>query len=398
MPDLMPPNFVNPDYASPEQIAQQRAYAKALQDAAVSGGAKTGIGAIASALMGFQGQRGMGQANAVEQASKQAQTKMLMEGMQDWQTTGNPAKLLGAISGPQANPLQAVIMRQLLEYGPQKSITTEGITGPTPPIGLGGGRGISGGGVTGITPTSVRTTTEPVGRPMPATPQAPVPAVNIPGGGNLSDQNITGVQYGPVTGAPPGIDPDLAKAIPTMKFLQTQKAETAAQQTEAQKRAEQRVKTDVTSEITGDIKKNLQSDIPDALNFIDKYPTKTTGRVAWMTANVPGTEAHAAAEKLKKIESAVLQHEIQTIEDVEQRRVSPDEAYSIRKRLGLDQQQDYKSLRYNLEQLQKRFGGGKTHSRQGPTNLTPQPGQAQAEPGRETAGFKILKVRPPLGQ
>lgn len=188
MPEFMPPNFVNPDYASPEQIAQQRAYAKALQDAAVSGGAKTGMGAIAAALMGFQGARGMNAANATEQASNLA----LQQGLQQAIQSKDLSKIASLTGNPRMTPAHIAMLMGVLEPRGAETYTTPGaaMSAPAPSI-LGGAGGA----------------TVPPMRPV--TPGVPLPPANIPTGeparpgqDNITSGNVTGVQYGPVQTGP----------------------------------------------------------------------------------------------------------------------------------------------------------------------------------------------------
>lgn len=77
MPDINTGNFINPDYATPEQAAQIRAYSAMLQKEGLQSPAKSGYGVIAQALMGLQGQRTMGQANQLQRQIAQQSTNEL---------------------------------------------------------------------------------------------------------------------------------------------------------------------------------------------------------------------------------------------------------------------------------------------------------------------------------
>lgn len=77
MPEINTGNFLNPDYATPEQVAQLRAYASQLQSGATQPTAKHWTGVIANALMGAQGQQKLDQANQLQRQLAQQSTNEL---------------------------------------------------------------------------------------------------------------------------------------------------------------------------------------------------------------------------------------------------------------------------------------------------------------------------------
>ena len=249
----------------------------------------------------------------------------------------------------------------------------------------------------------MRGTPPPQGNaPMP--PQAANPndvptGTPMPPGQNITGPNTT-VNSVQTQNLPPGggpIDPaDLATITKLQEIKKQQLRENAA----ATAAGQADVREQGTEAVTADIKKNLQADIPDALNYIDKNPTATVGKPAWLTKDVPNSPAAIANEKLRKIRAGVLQHEVQTIENRDQRRMSLDEIAAISDRLGLSQNQPYEDLRANLVTLQKRFSNAPNSPASGaPANLTPRAGQAQA--GERSGGgpaFKILRVAPAPNQ
>ncbi len=97
MADYNSGNFLNPDYATPEQVAQMREYAKQLlATKAPADIAPNWAGALAAGLQGVYGGAAMGKAN-------QLQRQLLQQGQQGLQQAGNispyAAQLLGG-----ANP------------------------------------------------------------------------------------------------------------------------------------------------------------------------------------------------------------------------------------------------------------------------------------------------------
>lgn len=188
MPDMMPPNFINPAYASPEQIAQMRAYAQALQNKAISGEAKTGMGALAAALMGFQGARGMQSAAGQEQASNLALQNALSGAVSG---AGRPdlGPIAGVTANPRTTPAQIGMLGSMMPPAGTETYNTPGasMSVPAPSI-------LGGAGRPGVAPP-IRPVTQ---QPLP--PPTGEPA--RPGQDNLTSGKITGIDYGPIQTGP----------------------------------------------------------------------------------------------------------------------------------------------------------------------------------------------------
>ena len=130
-------NFINPDYATPEQVAQMRAYAEMLQKGSTADTSKSWTGVLAQALMGLGGARSMGNAN-------QMQRQILQQGSNAIQGVGQVNPAAGVITGqnptmPQAsnipasggnNALKAAILMQ--ESGNNSNVgnSSAGAIGP----------------------------------------------------------------------------------------------------------------------------------------------------------------------------------------------------------------------------------------------------------------------------
>lgn len=158
MPDLNTGNFINPDYATPEQAAQLRAYANALQGGAVAPTAKSGAGVIANALMGFMGQHKTDQANQL--------TRQLAQ---------QSANELNA----NTNPLVQALIHGLPAAQPQMVAPQPASLPGAPPM------------------------MAPAPQQQGAANPADIPTgVRMPPGQNLTGPGttITGIDYGPVTG------------------------------------------------------------------------------------------------------------------------------------------------------------------------------------------------------
>ena len=59
-------NFINPAYATPEQVKQMRDYADALRKGSIADTSKSWTGVLAQALMGFNGASGMNRADQLQ--------------------------------------------------------------------------------------------------------------------------------------------------------------------------------------------------------------------------------------------------------------------------------------------------------------------------------------------
>jgi len=118
------PNFVNPAYASPQQFAQQRAYANALLAnqppvPGTRGGWTQGIANMVNALVGGHLAR---QADIQEQAANRAQMQALAGAF------GKPNNLSGIIGslGPMATPAQGLVAGEALRPGGPASTNISG--------------------------------------------------------------------------------------------------------------------------------------------------------------------------------------------------------------------------------------------------------------------------------
>ena len=145
--------FINPAYATPEQIKQLREYAEKLQSGSLSPQSKSWASAIAQGLMGGLGQRNMDQAN-------QQQRQILQQN---------------------ANQLQG-------SPDPYTNAMVHGLNGGPPPM---------------QQPMPPPAPMPPPQQQGAATP-ADVGGTPMPPGQNLTGPNtqISGIQYGPVTGNP----------------------------------------------------------------------------------------------------------------------------------------------------------------------------------------------------
>lgn len=158
MAEMNTGNFINPDYSTPEQAAQLRAYANALQGAAIAPTAKSWTGVLANALMGYQGQSKTDQANQLTRQIAQQSSNEL---------NGNTNPLVSALihglpPGGQQMPQQGP--QGIPQRGPAMIPPQQGAAGPAD---------------------------VPAGVPMP-------PGQNLTG----PNTSITGIEYGPVTGNP----------------------------------------------------------------------------------------------------------------------------------------------------------------------------------------------------
>lgn len=116
MADYNSGNFLNPDYSTPEQVAQMREYAKQLQTGAIDSTAKHWTGVLAHALMGYQGQGKVDQAN-------QLQRQLLQQGQEGLQQAGNVNPMVAALLGqPQNSPAQPPMMQQGQSAPPQQPV------------------------------------------------------------------------------------------------------------------------------------------------------------------------------------------------------------------------------------------------------------------------------------
>lgn len=147
-------NFLNPSYVTPQQAQQLREYSQALQKGSIADTSKSWTGALAQALMGLQGGRNMNQAN-------QQQRQLAQQSTDELNSNSNPlvAALLKGLPQGQAQ-------QPPMQYQPSpQSAPQQPPQGPNP-------------------------------NDIPA-------GVLMPPGQNLTgpNTNITGVDYGPISGA-----------------------------------------------------------------------------------------------------------------------------------------------------------------------------------------------------
>lgn len=110
-------NFINPSYATPEQVKQQREYAAQLLKGSTEPTAKHWTGALASALMGIRGQGQLDDAN-------QLQRQLLQQGQEGLQQAAQNNPLAGALMGiaPQAAPAMSAPAAPEPSMGPRSEI------------------------------------------------------------------------------------------------------------------------------------------------------------------------------------------------------------------------------------------------------------------------------------
>ena len=173
--------FVNPAYATPAQRAAMRKYAEQLMTPSDVRHWTQGVGDIARALVGGTM---LSRAGEQERGAKTEYARQLAEAVR----SKDPAQIQSVLANPEVEPVQAFILKQLLEAKPSTRVSAGGASYEEPSPSIIESQG--GGGV-------------PLPRPAPGAGTG-VGAQNVPlapGGGNLSNQRITGVdvQNAPVT-------------------------------------------------------------------------------------------------------------------------------------------------------------------------------------------------------
>lgn len=383
-------NFVNPAYASPQQIAALREYAKQLQTEQPVHHWAQGLGNIARALVGGHEAR---QADVQEQASNREFAKQLMEAT----ASKDPAKLMQVMSHPMAQPIQALLARQLLEWGPEKGVTLPSglsVRGPTDPW----FSQEPGGPPQRFTPPAAPTAppsvppTAPVA--PPAAPNAETSSVGdiIPGSRTVTGSpdsafDALGRQYGVPNlaalnkaGIGQAAELEAAKTAAALKGAQTQ---TAAGQESVSTPIRQRIPEEIKA-----IQKQLEG---------ETFYSPLTGKAGHVRAQIPGTPAFNLNMKLETVKDLAAQLYADQLRATNPTaRIMPTQLEMYRQSLGLDLR-DPETLKRSLNDLMKRYGGGTGYT------PTPQPapqssfGQAQAaeSPG---GGVKVLRVLPPSSQ
>jgi hypothetical protein len=376
------PNFINPAYASPQQIASMRQYAEQLKTGALAGG-KHPLDILASALMGYAGKKQGEQATSEEQRSNKQFAKELM----DATASKDPAKLMEAMSNPRAGPYQALLLGKLMEWGPARE------------LGLPGGVTMRGAydpyfnkepvqGAAAVPPQA--TVAPPQQRAQPAPYQSAVGDV-IPGTRTT-------------TGSPDSAFPAITEVARGFGFgnagplvseaqrmaTEHKKSEAAAtlagaqeQTAKAQMPASQQVRQHV-GPLVAEIIKELQNE-----QFYDPL----TGKGGVAKSQIPGSHAYNVNKKISDLADMITSLRIDQLTATNpNRRIFPEDVSAFKRSQGLDIANP-QGLMDNLKRIQREYGAGGT----GYETTLPLPSQPQgafpAQAG-EGSGFKILKVNP----
>ncbi len=211
-PEDLSPNFVNPAYASPQQIASLREYAKQLMtDQPVHHWAQ-GIGNIARALMGGYEAH---QADIQEQQANAGLSQELGEAIR----SKDLAKITALAGNPRMGPSHIALLAALLEPRGQNTYGPGATMGQPGPSILGGAGGAA--------PPVPQGPTPPVSSAQPLAP-ADMSGEKMPPGQNITSGDVTGIDYGPVQNGPiptkpvktvQYLPPELQKAVPTLDYL-----------------------------------------------------------------------------------------------------------------------------------------------------------------------------------
>ena len=205
--------FVNPAYATPAQRAAMRKYAEQLMTPSDVRHWTQGVGDIARALVGGTM---LSRAGEQERGAKTEYARQLAEAVR----SKDPAQIQSVLANPEVEPVQAFILKQLLEAKPSTRVSAGGASYEEPSPSIIESQG--GGGV-------------PLPRPAPGAGTG-VGAQNVPlapGGGNLSNQLITGVKVEDLPPIPnqrvadgfapiPGVPSRVTKKLTGLSDLSTQ--------------------------------------------------------------------------------------------------------------------------------------------------------------------------------
>lgn len=213
-PEDLSPNFINPAYASPQQIASLREYAKQLMtDQPVHHWAQ-GVGNIARALMGGYEAH---QADVQEQQANQGLSQQLGEAIQ----SKDLAKITALAGNPRMTPAHIALLMGLLEPRGQRQV------GPGAAYGEPAESILGGAGGAGDSPI-------PQDRSSPVSSAQPLAPADVPSGQrmspgqNITSGDVTGIDYGPVQNGPIPVKPvkttqylppGLQKSAPIMDYL-----------------------------------------------------------------------------------------------------------------------------------------------------------------------------------
>lgn len=376
-------NFVNPAYASPQQIAALREYAKQLLTEQPVRHWAQGAGNIARALMGGYEAR---QADVQEQLSNQEFGRQLL----DATSSKDPAKIMALMANPRAQPLQALLIGKLLEWGPEQGVTLPSGVALRKPVEPYFNRepGAQGTPVQGstapITPTPVQTTNEP---PPPGSVGDIIPGSRTVTGSPDEAFNRLGQQYGV-----PNLGELNRAGIQQAGELEAQKTASALKGAQTQTAAAQEgVSTPIRQRIPEEIKAIKQQLEQET------FYGPLTGKPGHIRAQIPGTPAfnlNMKLETLKDLAAQLYADQLRATNPTA--RIMPQQLEMYRQSLGLDLR-DRETLNRSLDDLMKRYGGGTGYS---PTpQAAPPQGAFPAQAGESLGGgYKVLKVTPYGGQ
>lgn len=379
------PTFVNPRYASPQQIAARRKYAEELMMGKGQQPVRhwaQGLSNIANALMGGYTER---KASAEEQASNLEFGRQLLQAT----SSKDPAQIMALMSNPRAQPLQALLIGKLLEWGPEQGVTLPSGVALRKPVEPYFNReaapmGTPVGSTAPITPTPVQTTNEP---PPPSSVGDIIPGSRTVTGSPDEAFNRLGQQYGVPNlgelnraGIQQAGELEAVKTAAGLKGAQTQ---TAAAQESVSTPIRQRIPEEIKS-----IKQQLEQ---------ETFYNPLTGKAGHVRAQIPGTPAFNLNMKLETVKDLTAQLYADQLRATNPTaRIMPAQLEMYRQSLGLDLR-DPATLKRSLDDLMKRYGGGTGYT---PTpQAAPPQGAFPAQAGETLGGgYKVLRVTPYGGQ
>jgi len=397
MPDpfsdpIQNPNFVNQSYATPQQIAQQRAYANSLLgkvDTPVIGGAWTQ--GAANMLNAYLGAKQMSGANKEEQAATRTATQDLLEAAQ----SDDRAQMAKALTNPNIHPATAVAFSHLMQPGPPISIGPDSYSYPSAPTFGGGVTGkapISGGQPQrlGVPPSGIMSPPPQQGQPVaPATPpanvppqvnQQPLPPADVP----IVRQSaqFTG------QGNPQDIGPKSEDRFPDLPPLDLKQPPNKIMDTMAERKAiseawtaKQRAKQAQVGqqEATTEGMKGASNPTPEEITSVGKSvlsdlenesPTAPlTGTAGHIASQIPSSPASDFQKKLQQLKNlAVIDYSIK-LKDVNPggRLIPILDKYE--KSLGFDVSNN-KELAINVKRFIDKYNSGETPGKSAPTTTT----------------------------
>jgi len=286
------------------------------------------------------------------------------------------------MANPRAQPLQALLIGKLLEWGPEQGITLPGVSlrKPTEPY------------FSKDTTAAAQGFTQPTAAAAPAAaPTAPSAAATAtfpppptgPTPNTRVDEtfNTLGKQYGV---------PNLAEVnrAGIEGAARLEAAKSAAQLEGAQKQtatAQVPVSTPIRERISGEI-----NSIEKQLNDETLY-SPLTGKTGYVRSQIPGTPASNLGGKLEALKDLATQLYVDQLRATNPTsRINPDQIRMYRDSLGLDLK-DKETLKRSLADLKQKFGGGAGYE---PTPKPPSQGPFPAQAGEGSTGPRILKVTP----